>query len=214
MPYETVRRHLTGLDKRGHCVREQGGYLIPAEVLGRSEFAEMIKQAGTLAQKLRNDLIFQGAKFPGSGRVESQDHERRISRLSARFFLRGIRIATDALQVDIITAFVFFATHRANLGHLAYARSRTSGEPEYVWPEDVRLPATVLSLSRNIGLPYETVRRHIGILIEKGICAKAKNGRIRVRSEAMASPALLKAAQDTWGEASHFITSAFAGPRA
>jgi hypothetical protein len=45
-------------------------------------------------------------------------------------------------------------------------------------PDQVRRPVSVLSLSRSLGLPYETLRRQVRGLIEAQVCVRVEGGLI------------------------------------
>jgi len=45
-------------------------------------------------------------------------------------------------------------------------------------PDSRRTPVSVLELSRRVGLPAETVRRHVAKLEAEGLCRRVKGGRL------------------------------------
>ena len=56
----------------------------------------------------------------------------------------------------------------------------TRPHPIWAWasrhPTPLRTPVTVYALARSLGIPYETVRRHVGKLKAAGICEAAADG--------------------------------------
>ncbi len=70
----------------------------------------------------------------------------------------------DPLIISVISsASVAPISHDTRLEH-AYA---TVEAPP---PDDVRRPVSISAVARSAGLPFETVRRRIGHLVEAGLC--------------------------------------------
>lgn len=94
------------------------------------------------------------------------------------------RDCTTLLDSLLVTAVV-----DANLGpafrdpalHSAYASlDRTP-------PESLRRPISINALAQSLGLPFETVRRHIRKLAAKGVCVVGAHG-VHVPAEVLAAP--------------------------
>ncbi len=98
------------------------------------------------------------------------DMTRQISRLGGIFLLERARFVARTIDRNFVTALVFLAITRANVGDLTKSRDAAApylglGEPP---PDALRTPVTVYALARSLGIPYETVRRHVGKLKAAG----------------------------------------------
>jgi hypothetical protein len=120
--------------------------------------------------------------------------ERLLARISVDFFLESAIMMSDLFDGDFLRSIIFLAITRENLRALSYyqdlARYRAAGagEPEQLPP----LPASIYSISKILGLNYETTRRHIGHLIRAGYCTQSAAG-IVVTEEALNRPEFLRA---------------------
>jgi DNA-binding Lrp family transcriptional regulator len=65
-----------------------------------------------------------------------------------------------------------------NIGHFDQD-PRNAGQftaLEDVPPDNVRRPISVLAVANGLGIPYETVRRHVSRLVKAGRCVRVKGG--------------------------------------
>jgi hypothetical protein len=76
----------------------------------------------------------------------------------------------------MVTAAVSLAITQANVAHLIGKEGEAYADLDNVPPDSVRRPVSVLALSASLGLPYETTRRHVEILIRAGQCVRVKGG--------------------------------------
>ena len=84
-------------------------------------------------------------------------HVRPVARVSTEYYLRAFDSMTQ-LQQDIADASIFMALVH---GQLIASQRKAIG---------------VRELSRKIGMPYETVRRHAQVLIHSGKCVSSRGG--------------------------------------
>jgi hypothetical protein len=47
---------------------------------------------------------------------------------------------------------------------------------DHPMPDSARRPISILAVANSLGMPYETVRRHVNQLVKEGRCAKMKGG--------------------------------------
>ena len=59
-------------------------------------------------------------------------------------------------------------------------------------PDEVRRPVSVSAIARSLGVPYETLRRHVWRLIEAGVCVRVEGGLI-APTTALETPAATRA---------------------
>lgn len=123
-----------------------------------------------------------------SGTVDT-DATRQICRLGGIYLIDRARFLARTLENNFVTALVFMAICRANVGGIA---GSSAASAKYLSMRDVptnesRIPVTVYALARDLAIPYETVRRHVAKLKAWGTCAALADG-IIVRSEVFQSP--------------------------
>lgn len=78
-------------------------------------------------------------------------------RVTVEYFLRGVEVLSQ-VHDDVVSSLVFMT--------LWHGQMQSPG----------RAPVGVRELSRKIGLPYETVRRHARALVQSGQCIEEKSG--------------------------------------
>jgi hypothetical protein len=163
LPYETARRNIHRLEKQGVCVVKAGGVLVPESFM-RSEAYLSAAQTGherlfSLYLTLRQRGLLE--PLPASHYDEREPPVRGAVRLMSDYLLR----TADAVLArcdELVSTLVL-------LPLMAEAAGRDPSTPG----------AGALSLaaiSRRIGAPAETVRRHATAMIAQGLCVQAPNG--------------------------------------
>ena len=115
----------------------------------------------------------------------SSDTSRAAIRLGADYLVRSLALLTDYFDGQMITGIVAMGLNQANVAHLSRRdQPETYASSDIVPPDDVRRPISILALSANLGLPYETTRRHVEKLVQMGICVRNKGG-VLVRAQAL-----------------------------
>lgn len=114
----------------------------------------------------------------GDEGVERQKRVRIAVRLTAAFIARSLTCYARAHNGEITTALIALAIIQANTANIDRNQSQP---PRYLGvadapPEDERRPVSVMAVSRAVGLPVETTRRHVRRLIERGHCHRVKGG--------------------------------------
>ncbi|MDP2261396.1 MAG: hypothetical protein Q8J89_16940 [Caulobacter sp.] len=108
------------------------------------------------------------------------------ARLAGEFFVRGVEIIARAHDGDLVKGIIFTAIAVAN-------REGASGAAA---PGSAR-PVSVMSVSSSIGVPYETTRRYVNLLVSQGLCERMGRSGVVVRQEGLMTPAMLTAYQET-----------------
>jgi hypothetical protein len=109
---------------------------------------------------------------------ERQRRTRIAVRITAAFIARSMTCFAKAHHGELITALISLAIIQANNVNIDRNQSQP---PRYlgigdVPPDKERRPVSVLAVSRAVGLPVETTRRHVRRLIERGHCHRVKGG--------------------------------------
>ena len=106
------------------------------------------------------------------------------TRMALEFVLRTLMTVSEANGGEVVPSVILTCIVAANTSHLnerhgAAARYRDLEDP----PQDSdRRPVSVLALSKSLGMPFETTRRHVNALIARGACVRVPGGVIAPNS--------------------------------
>lgn len=108
------------------------------------------------------------------------------ARLAGEFFVRGVEIIARAHDGDLVKGIIFTAIAVANRGGAAPAAT-----------DQAPRPVSVMSVASSIGVPYETTRRYVNLLVSQGLCERMGRSGVVVRQEGLTTPAMMTAYQET-----------------
>jgi hypothetical protein len=100
------------------------------------------------------------------------------ARLGVEYVLRTLQLMNQMAGDDLVTSIVLYTVLAGNVLHLD-KNPRTANRFDSLEdspPDAVRRPISVLSVSGSLGLPYETVRRHVKKLVKRGRLVRVKGG--------------------------------------
>ncbi|THD61879.1 hypothetical protein [Phenylobacterium sp.] len=109
------------------------------------------------------------------GPPDPPDKSRLAARISADYLLRSLKMIGELANGELLTGLVNLALVQANVSHLDRVSSGFDSLDSPP-PDEVRRPVSILALSANLGLPYETTRRHVAKMVETGQCVRVKGG--------------------------------------
>jgi hypothetical protein len=122
-------------------------------------------------------------------RREAADLDARVSgrmRLAARiasdYLLKTLILLKGLHGGDLLRAVIFQAIAAANTAHLDHERARPDSAVDSIPADDARRPVSMLAIANGLGVPFETVRRHINAMIADGICERVTGGVIIPRA--------------------------------
>ena len=107
------------------------------------------------------------------------------ARLAGEFFIRGVEIIARAHEGDLLKGIIFTAIAVAN---------REGASAGQAGPR----PASVMSVASSIGLPYETTRRYVNLLVAQGLCERKGRSGVVVTDAGLAGPRMIAAYQETF----------------
>jgi hypothetical protein len=122
--------------------------------------------------------------IPGIQDEPTKDYEV-AARLAGEFFVRGVEIIARAHDGDLLKGIIFTAVAVASKGGSAAA------------DEQAPRPVSVMSVASSLGVPYETTRRYVNLLVSQGLCERIGRSGVVVRPEGLATPAMLTALKET-----------------
>jgi DNA-binding Lrp family transcriptional regulator len=178
LPYETVRRRVAHLSRRGYCVMTPAGAYVPQEALSSPEHMAGVFAIYELLRQFYYRLSDLGLlHFPASPAPPASGVElvRAIMRLLGEYFLRTVDAITLAVD-DLVAGFCLLGIMRANTEDMADEAGED--EPGGFPPNALRKPISVAALAGRLRLPPETVRRHVSQLVADGRCVRTRGGLI------------------------------------
>lgn len=137
------------------------------------------------------------------------DTRRLTARQSAEFFLNTARLLDRVVDRDLVTTLTFLSIARANMRVFTAdpARAMRYAAMDAVPPDSERTPVTVYAVARELGIPYETVRRHAAKLRKEGLC-EAVPGGVIIPNRAFVHPGMLEAVSAHWALTQALVNSA------
>ena len=163
LPRESVRRKMQQLAVEGFVVKMAKGFVAPTAVLSRPGNARALASNAAKLADLIDGVAAMGAAGlgPSAAPFRPQPSQYRLlGRVTSDFCLRCLDEVRMLFDGEVLTGLVFLA--------ILIANHEDTGEG--------RRPISVQALSGRIGLPRETVRRHVLRLITAGFCAQVGGG--------------------------------------
>jgi DNA-binding Lrp family transcriptional regulator len=217
LPFETTRRAVQRLIESGACLRVEGGVIMPIEAVRRPMIAQAVVANFGYVRRFLRDL--EAAGFVGGAARWTQQADdalgdtvdaRVVGRLSGEYLLRALQLLIDAYG-DIHDGILAHTIVTANTSHLD-ARGgegwRYAGVDQAP-PDDERRPISVARLAESLGLPFETTRRHVGRLMDAGVCIRIEGGLI-VPQAVLERPAAARSALANVGYVRRFVRDVLA----
>lgn len=177
LPFETVRRRIKALVRDGRCILVEGGVIVPATVLAEPQYAadayrafERIRQ---FYYQLRDLGLLRDLPPPTVSLSPNVFPIRAVARLAGTYVLRVVE--TLAKVGDLIDGLIVLEIFRSNVEHLA---AEPGPAPGGMFGDDERRPIAVTRLAARIGVPQETVRRHVSDLMARGVVRRLRGGLI------------------------------------
>jgi len=183
LPFETVRRRIAGLVKRGACVSNSRGVIVP--------FAAVMAPEYVAIQRARYDrarLFYQALKAIGAVPDDEPSYPhaptaqplvRAANRALSAYMLR---VSNDliALTGDALSSLILVELALDNIDLLKADRLPAWAAA----PRDHARPLRIAGLSHSLRLSPETVRRHTKSLEASGFCHRGRQGFVAIAPEA------------------------------
>ncbi|MGA0606875.1 helix-turn-helix domain-containing protein [Phenylobacterium sp. VNQ135] len=195
LPFETVRRRVHALKAAGLCRIEPAGVVVPTEILLSEPY---LRQAYAAYERLR---VFH-ATLSDLGALEGLpaptiEHDggflplRAVARLATDYVLRALDLAQAEFH-DLFSALLLLEVVRSNTEHLGLRpESPEMLDPRGFLYDAHRRPVRVSQLAERVGLPRETARRHVRLLLDAGWLQRAGSGVI-APAKALARPGSIR----------------------
>lgn len=212
LPYETARRRVRRLARLGVCKITEKGVHVPGVVV-RSPIHKRVLLAaydriGRLYCRLRAIGILQDLPAPAEPDPDWRRAPplRAVARLSSEYLLRFVDMVRRQTG-DLISGLVWVEILRSNTEHLPDVGTDAEDvRPAGFVEDDRRAPVRIATVARRLGMPQETVRRHVGSLVARGACSWTQKGLI-VTPETLASPELSRLMAENLAHLSRFFAA-------
>jgi DNA-binding Lrp family transcriptional regulator len=172
LPRESVRRKMQMLAADGFVIKTPKGFIAPSAVLSRPGNARALAGNAAMLGGLIDGLGALGAAGLGpkaGGFRAPTSHHRLLGRITSDFILRCLDEIRMLFDGEVLTGMIFLAVAAANFESFSHgSEPMMAGAP--------RQPVSVQTLAGRIGLPRETVRRHVRRLIDLDLCQTAGAG--------------------------------------
>lgn len=179
LPKETARRKIRQLVVERHCALAPGGVIAPRRVFLRADNLGVLKRNAAQLRQLHTALsqgdVLLAREYvlaPGEAKL------RQLGRFSTDFVLRSVGGLRELFAGELLSGLIFLAIGAANVRHITQAPDPIYTELDDPPPDAERRPITALALSRELGIPAETVRRHVRRLEHEGFCMAVREGMV------------------------------------
>lgn len=116
-------------------------------------------------------------------------------RLAGEFFVRGVEIVARAHGGDLLRGIIFTAIAVAN------------GESRPASGGGERRPVSVMSISHSIGVPYETTRRYVNMLVADGMCVRHGRRGVVIPDHALLTDGMTAAYRESYASFNRLVTA-------
>jgi hypothetical protein len=182
MPFETVRRRTLALRADGACAVEERGLVLPPGHLGSERDRMTVFSLAQQAKVLLVGLSALGVLRPSPGQAAPDAAPPRpAARLAVAYCLRQLESLSRHIE-DPTVGVLLIHVIRITTDHLDDTYTEFA-ETEDLVRDDLRRPVATSLLAERVGLPRETVRRHVALLLDKGWVARAPAGGLHLTRE-------------------------------
>jgi DNA-binding Lrp family transcriptional regulator len=110
------------------------------------------------------------------GIVEDAAIARIVTRLSGEYVLRVLHLLTaDRSVLDALLALAISSANTAHLTPLT-EEGRRYASVEAIPPDEARKPISISRIAETLGMPFETARRRVRLLLASGVCVRVDAG--------------------------------------
>jgi len=119
----------------------------------------------------------------------NSDVRRQLARLGAGFFLTAVGLSSLTIGGDVLDMVIFLTINRANRAPLA-ADPEAARALEGPLPDSEKLAISINGVATWLDLPFETTRRHIRKMRDRGMCEIDARG-VYIPAAVMTQPRFL-----------------------
>ena len=131
---------------------------------------------------------------------DPRNRTRYVNRLGTDLFLSiGINLAA-VFDGDLLSGLIWVTTAHLNVRHLNQPRILNPLADGGLFPDSMRVAAPAYTVAKFLGLPRETVRRHLHRLVTRDYCTLTEGEGFLVTRDILQRPELVRMARMVEGE--------------
>lgn len=123
-----------------------------------------------------------------------------VNRLGVDLFIRTAVALAEIFNGDALRGLIFVTTAHLNVSHLNSPRVLNPLASDGLFPDALRRPTSAYAVAKFLGLPRETVRRHLLALVDTGFCTRVDDNGYVVMSDTLRSPVIIRFAKFVQGQ--------------
>ncbi len=175
-PYETVRRHVSGLVATGLCDRDDQGVRQTWDAAGRAALNEALTHSHDAVIRFIDDLNMLGVTMPAARRGIAYRPEAGMA--ASVDIMLSVLDGNRQSHPQWSQLVIFSAILAINVHGFARDRETALAYPDETSPVPRHLmrAATIAQVARLFSLPESTVRRNIGIMSDDGRIIRVAGG--------------------------------------
>ena len=146
--------------------------------------------------------------------MESGEIARRryVTKASLDHFLRTGAAVSEVFDGNMLAGVVFLTIMRAGVQHLNLNPGPGGPGPDGIYDDKLRRPVSVMSVANFLGLSYETTRRHVSVLIDRGYCVRVGARGVMVPASVVRGPLLERLEEASYSASIQFLRTLRRGP--
>ncbi len=137
---------------------------------------------------------------------------RYVTKASLDHFLRSGAAVSEVFEGNMLAGVVFLTIMRAGVQHLNLNPGPGGPGEDGVYDDAMRRPVSVMSVANFLGLSYETTRRHVSVLIERGYCVRVGARGVMVPASVVRGPLLERLEEASYSATTQFLRTLRRGP--
>ncbi|MEW5683344.1 MAG: DeoR family transcriptional regulator [Pseudomonadota bacterium] len=212
IPFETARRRIGALADLGIILTTPKGVIMPTAPLNSPLYRMGAEGHYSIVRRLYFRMRALGVldDLPGPVHPVAFEPEnppiRLVLRLSSDYLLR-LAEPMNANMGDVLTGMVLSDLIQANTEQLGDDQGGSAGgdwDAAGFVDDALRRPARTAEMAQRLGVPAETVRRHLQRLEKSGLCERIENGYV-VTARILARPAFVQFMMDNQSHLHRFF---------
>lgn len=178
LPYENIRRRVKKLLDAGVCVTVDGGLVIPGETVVRQSNLDLIAETQTATESFVAEVGRFGVSAAEHYQPPAPGLPRQVIRLAMNYFLDATCHSAKVMDLDVVAVLVLRTINMANVSHVTHDPTLAVAYAglERELPDGERQAVSVYSIGRFLLMPYETARRAVLRLEQRGLVRKDRGG--------------------------------------
>ena len=217
IPYETVRRYVQTMIRKGDCIRVgKRGLIVPAAVHSQPHRRESLRAGLPSLMRFLDDLKLAGFDFspyrrtlantvPASGKTPA--NARALMRAGMDLIMHGVDSIGRLHGNDFLAGMICTTIWTANLRHITCSRDNLKyGGLDQLPPDDARRPVKVNAIAAALQLPYETTRRSVSKLVRAGVVVRIEGRGVIFPRAQFARPDYYEAARQSYAQIVHTVS--------